>query len=141
MDGYPVTYERRVRYSDTDLQGIVFNANYFRYFDDAITDYFGVLGLPHGVMIERGHDVVVAHAEADFKSGGTLGEDLIVGVRVSSFGNTSFAIDLRVEEAGGRLVATGQQIYVIVDPTSFRPVEVPDYFKDAVAELQGAPVA
>ena len=45
MMDFPVTYVRRVRFSDSDAQGIVFNGNYLTYFDDTITDYFDALGL------------------------------------------------------------------------------------------------
>ena len=37
-------YPLRVRYSEVDCQGVVFNANYLMYFDTTITEYFRALG-------------------------------------------------------------------------------------------------
>ncbi|MFU8858637.1 MAG: acyl-CoA thioesterase, partial [Deferrisomatales bacterium] len=108
MAEYPVVYQRKVRFSDTDTQGHVFNANYFVYFDDAITDYLEALGLPYAELTRRGHDLVLARAECDFRSSGGFGETLVCGVRVTRVGNTSLTFGLRAtEEATGRLVAEG----------------------------------
>lgn len=134
-----VVYVRKVRFSDTDTQGHVFNANYFVYFDDAITDYLDALGLPYAEMTRRGHDLVLARAECDFRSSGALGETLVVGVRVTRLGNTSLTFGLRVEEETGRLVAEGVEIYVVLDRKSRAPTPVPAYLREAVARLQGGP--
>ncbi len=139
-DGYRVVYRRKIRYSDTDLQGVVFNGNYFTYFDDALTDYFEQLGLPEPVFAEHGHDITVAHAEADFRSAGLPGETLTVAVRVDRIGNTSLAVGLRVEdEATGRLVAAGQEVYVVVDRTTQKPVPVPSYLIAALDDVPAPP--
>ena len=53
----PVEYRRKVRYSDTDAQGIVFNGNYFTYMDDAFTDYLEAMGLGGGGLVDRGFDI------------------------------------------------------------------------------------
>jgi len=134
----PVVYSRKVRFSDTDCQGHVFNANYFFYFDDAITDYMDALGLPYNEFVRHGHDLVLGRAECDFRSSGEMGETLRVGVRVSRLGNTSFTFSLRITtEEGSRLVAEGQEVYVILDRGTGKPTPVPDYVREAVVRLQG----
>ena len=37
----------RVRWSEVDMQGIVFNGNYLNYFDVAFTEYWRAIGLPY----------------------------------------------------------------------------------------------
>jgi len=136
---YPVTYKRKVRYSDTDHQGVVFNGNYFTYFDDALADFFDALGLPESVMAERGHDVTVARAEADFKSAGMPGETMVVRAGVGRVGNTSITFDLSIwDEDSGRAVAEGREVYVILDRETGRPVSIPDYLIEALESLQGS---
>ena len=130
---WPVTYRRKVRYSDTDAQGIVFNGNYARYFDDTLTDFFDAVGYEFGEV-----EVVLARLEIDFRSPARLGETLVTGARVESFGNTSFVVRLTTwEEASGRVVAEGRQIQVTVDGKDFRPVPVPPELKAAVEAVQG----
>lgn len=135
----PVRYPRKVRFSDTDCQAHVFNATYFVYFDDAITDYLEALGLPYAELVRRGHDVVLARAECDFRSPGGLGETLETAVGVERVGNTSIVFALEVKEAAtGRLVAQGREVYVVLDAASKTATAVPGYLRDAIAGLQGA---
>ena len=133
-----VTYVRKVRFSDIDCQGHVFNANYLVYFDDAVTDYMDALGIPDAEFVRRGHDMVLARAECDFRSSGQLGETLVTTARVEKIGNSSvtFALEI-VEQGSGRKVAQGREVYVVIERSSGRPTAVPDYLRAAVAALQG----
>jgi acyl-CoA thioester hydrolase len=136
---YPVVYTRKVRFSDSDIQGHVFNANYVVYFDDAITDYMDAAGLPYSEITARGHDMVLARVECDYRSPGVLGESLEVGVGVERVGNTSLVFGLRIREAAEkRVIAEGKEIYVILDHATHRPTQVPDYMREAVGRLQGS---
>ena len=127
-------YRRKVRFSDTDCQGHVFNANYFVYADDAITDFLEELGLIYAEMVSRGHDMVLARAECDFRSAATLGETVEVEVSVIRVGNTSFTLDFVATATGdGRVVARGKEVYVILDRTSGTPTPLPDYVRGALA--------
>lgn len=130
---WPVTYRRKVRYSDTDAQGIVFNGNFATYFDDALTDYFDATRFEWG-----GVEVVLRRMEIDFHSPGRLGEVLVTGARVDKIGNTSMTMHLRTwEEESGRVLADAHQVQVVVSGDEFRPVPVPDELVAAVEELQG----
>ena len=131
---WPVTYSRKVRYSDTDAQGIVFNGNFATYFDDTVTDLFELVGYQWGDV-----EVVLGRMEIDFRSPGRLGETLVTGARVERMGNTSFTVHLETwEESSGRVVAEGKQIQVIVSGEDFRPVPVPDEVVAAIEAVQGA---
>jgi acyl-CoA thioester hydrolase len=128
---WAVTYERKVRYSDTDAQGIVFNGNYATYFDDTMTDFFDLVGYTWEVV-----EVVLGRLEVDFRSPGRLGETLVTGARVEAFGNTSFTVRLSTwEKESERVVADAKQIQVVVDARHFRPVPVP---ADLVAAIEAA---
>jgi YbgC/YbaW family acyl-CoA thioester hydrolase len=138
---YPVTYRRTVRYSDSDAQGIVFNANYLAYVDDAIYDYMRALLGNWDSMTGRGYDIVLGRAEIDFRSSGRIGETLATGVRIASCGTTSIVFDLAIwEEASGRSVVEGREIQVMVDAATFEKMPVPEWFVQAVESFQGAPV-
>ena len=131
-----MVYRRKVRYSDSDAQGIVFNGNYLTYFDDTITDYFDALDFDlHG---PAGVDIVLAHVEIDFHAPARIGDRLATGARVTRIGNTSFTVELATwNEENGAPVVSGRQIQVTVDRTALRPVPVPAALADAIAALQG----
>lgn len=138
---YPVTYQRKVRFSDSDAQGIVFNGNYLTYFDDTITDYFDALGLTWSDFQERGYDMVLGHVDIDFRSPARIGETLVTGARVTRVGRTSVTFDLKTWELEShRTVVEGREIQVVLDATTFEKTEVPGFFIEAVERLQGGPV-
>lgn len=132
----PIVYTRKVRYSDTDALGHVFNGNYFVYFDDVITDYLDLaLGRP---VFELPYRFVLARAECDFRSSGEFGETLVTTVRVQRLGNTSITFELEVTEAEeGRLVAQGREILVVVDAETKRPIPLPDDLRAAIERVEG----
>ena len=137
MDEWPVTYRRKVRFSDTDAQSIVFNGNYFTYWDDTITDYFEALGIEWSDFTKRGFDMVLARAEVDFRSAARLGDTVATGARVSRFGTTSITFELTSWiEATGEVVVEGRETQVVIDHESMRPVPIPAFFIEAVRRLQ-----
>lgn len=138
---YPVIYQRKVRFSDSDAQGIVFNGNYLTYFDDTITDYFDALGMSWSEFNRRGCDMVLGRVEIDFRSSARVGEVLLTGTRVAEIGTSSVVFDLHTwEQESERTVARGREIQVIVDHETFAKVDVPGWFVEIVEKLQGRPV-
>ncbi len=131
---WPVTYTRKIRYSDTDAQGIVFNANYARYFDDALTDLFDLVGYPWGEV-----EIVMRRTEIDFHSTARLGDVLVTGARVERIGTTSLTMQLATwDEASRRTVAEARQVQVVVSGDDFRPIPVPAELVAAIEAVQGA---
>jgi acyl-CoA thioester hydrolase len=138
---WPVTYRRKIRFSDTDAQGIVFNGNYATYNDDAVTDYLDSLGFSWSEFQEKGYDMVLGRSEIDFRSSARLGDVLVTGARIARIGKTSVVFELRSWiEADARVVVDTKLIQVIVDPKTLAPKHAPPFFVEAVEKLQGAPV-
>lgn len=134
-----MVYRRKVRYSDTDAQAIVFNGNYLSYYDDTITDLFDAAGLTEERLHGMGTDVLTAHASIDFKATAGLGEEISFGVRVGRIGTTSitFEIESWVDD---RLTSAGKVVFVCVHPTEHQPVPVPDELVDALQGLHAEPI-
>lgn len=127
-----VTYTRKIRYSDTDMQGIVFNGNYFTYFDDALTDLFELLGLAPDALEAEGFDIVTVHAAADFLASARVGDELDTRVRLEKLGTTSvvFAIDGVV---GDTPIVRGKVVWVTIDRDTFTKIPVPAVLRDRLA--------
>lgn len=130
--------EFRVRFGETDLQGVVFNANYLLYVDTAQMDYLRDVGVPYSLMRSEGHDIVIVEANLQFKSPARFDEIIDAYVRVPEIGNTSVRMEFELYERGsGRLVASARTIYVIVQEKTGEPVRVPSYLRRAVREFEG----
>ena len=125
---------QKIRSSDCDPQGIVFNGNYARYWDDAVTDWleeWGFGGVEHGGI---GTDVVTARLEIDFKAAARLGDVLETEPVVERFGNTSMTVRITTQRSSdGAIVAAGRAIYVFVDPEDYRPKPVPQVIRESLA--------
>ena len=124
---------QKIRYSDCDPQGIVFNGNYARYWDDAVTDWFEEAGFGGEELGGIGTDVVTARLEMDFRAAATLGDVVETSMAVERFGNTSMAVGVETRRVSDEVVVvSGKAIYVFVDPDTFRPAPVPEEIRQAL---------
>lgn len=100
--------EIRIYYEDTDCGGVVYYANYLRYFERARTEYLESRGRSITALMEQGTVFVVVHAEVDYCSPGRYGETLVIETRVSDITRASvtFSHVLR-EKSTGRVVVEG----------------------------------
>lgn len=125
---------QKIRYSDCDPQGIVFNANFPRYWDDALTDWCEDSGFGGPELGGSGVDVVTARIEIDFKASATLGDTLETTIAVERWGTTSMTIAIATRRLSDDVVCVeGREVIVYVDPQDFRPVEVPIFVKEGLS--------
>lgn len=131
----------RVRFAETDLQGIVFNGNYLTYYDVAWTEYFRALGLDYQTMLEMDADTVLAKITIEYKSPARFDELLEIHTRVSKIGNTSLVFDFEIYPQGeDRLISTASSLYVCIDSKTLKPVRVPDRMRELISNLEGREV-
>lgn len=134
----PVTYDRKIRFSDTDTQGIVFNANYLVYWDDALTDYMEAIGLPWADLVAKGDDMVLARTEIDFRQAAEIGDLARTSVQVQRIGRSSITFAYRtINAATGEVLVEGTQVQVVLDHETFEPKPVPDYFRELIVQHDG----
>ena len=128
----------RVRFADTDMQGIVFNGNYLTYYDVAWTEYFRALGLTWQDLIGLGADTVLARTTMEFKAPARFDQILEIYTRVSKIGNTSLTFEFEIYAQGDeRVIGTASSLYVCTDPQTLRPVRVPDALRSRISEFEG----
>jgi YbgC/YbaW family acyl-CoA thioester hydrolase len=129
---------QKIRYSDCDPQGIVFNGNYARYWDDALTDWFDEAGFGGEELGGIGADVVTARVEMDFRTSAGLGDTLETGISVERIGNTSMTVGFITKRLSDEaVVAEGREILVFVDPETFRPTSVPQQVRAELGNPEG----
>ena len=79
----PFSWQVRVYYEDVDVGGVVYYANYLRYFERARSEWLRSLGVnQERLAAVEGIGFVVARAEIDFKVGARLEDLLDVTVRL-----------------------------------------------------------
>ena len=135
---FKFNHKLRVRFAETDLQGIVFNGNYLTYYDVAWTEYFRAMGYEWKDIVATGADTVLARTTIEFKSPAHFDEVLEIYTRVSKIGNTSITFDFEIYPEGAeRLIGTSSSLYVCVDPKTLKPVRVPDPLRSRISEFEG----
>lgn len=122
----------RVRWSEVDPQGIVFNPNYLVYFDVAATEYWRALGYAYPEGFTRdGVDTFAKVARAEFHASAKFDDALDIGVRTARLGRTSLRLLFGVFR-GEDLLVDGEIVYVTADPAAQRPVPIPDRLRTAI---------
>ena len=125
---------QKIRYSDCDPQGIVFNGNYARYWDDALTDWFEEAGYGGVGFGDHGVDVVAARLEIDFQSSAGLGDVLETSIEVEGIGRTSMTVGFNTRRlSDGSVVVSGREVLVFVDLENWKPTPVPDEVRVVLA--------
>lgn len=118
----------RVRYSEIDGQGVVYNAHYLTFFDVSIHEYFR--SLDHERYADAkvtGCDFHVVKALVEFRAPLHFDDVFEVGVRVSRIGRTSLTFALGVFGAGlADPSATGEIVWTYTDQTTRKAVPVRD---------------
>jgi acyl-CoA thioester hydrolase len=129
----------RVGFSDTDAQGIVYYGRYLPYFDHARVEYLRHLGLLHE---QAGHDEFVMRASHVVYEAPARFDDLLeVFVRTKRIGRSSVTHEYSAYRIPDDvLMCTAEQTLVLVEPAERRPTSIPEAYRRAVAEFEGADV-
>ena len=115
----------RVRWSEVDMQKIVFNGHYLTYFDTAVAGYWRALAMPyHDTMEALQGDLFVRKATLEYEGSARYDDQLAVGMRCARIGNSSVVFSAAVFRGDQRLVL-GELVYVFADPVTQTSQPVP----------------
>jgi acyl-CoA thioester hydrolase len=135
----PFVHHLRVRYHECDAQGVVFNANYFAYFDITLTELWRECFGSYDEMVAAGYDVVVAEATATFRAAARFDDEIDIELSVATLGTTSMTSDFEIRRDGETLVL-GRLVHVWVDPEALTKLEIPAHAREALAPYTAEPV-
>ena len=121
MFAWPV----RVYYEDTDFGGVVYYANYLRYFERARTEWLRTLGIDQQRLArEQGLQFVVRRAEIDFLRGARLDDELSITVECIEIKRTYLWLRQRALRGAEPMAAARVQA-ACVRRDDFRPAPLP----------------
>lgn len=124
----------RVYYEDTDASGVVYHANYLRYFERARTEWLRALGYDQArLAAELGVVFTVVSATLAFRRPARLDDMLTADVVISEVRRASLGFEQTLRREREH-VASGQFRVACVDAQGFRPRAVPSVI---VADAQG----
>jgi acyl-CoA thioester hydrolase len=122
----------RVYYEDTDFTGVVYHANYLRYFERGRSDFLRLAGIDHTALLERADPCAfaVTRMTVEFQRAARIDDSLIVFTAYDSFRGARLAIRQRIER-GRETIASADVEAVCIAPSG-RPRRAP---KDLVELL------
>jgi acyl-CoA thioester hydrolase len=127
----------RVRYAETDAQGVVYHANYLVWFEVGRTDYCEAAGYPYARMESEGTLIAVVEARARYRRGARYGNVVTVRTRFSGLKSRGCAFVYEVFLPDGTLSAEGETHHIFLDSAG-RPKLVPGGVAEAFRAFAGA---
>jgi len=124
----PFAWPVRVYYEDTDAQGVVYYANYFRFMERARTEWLRSLGVDQPkLMYEERRIFVVTETRAEFVVPAKFNDELVVTARLSNLTRATFDIeqDIYLDSLDGTLLCKGSVKAAYLNADTMRPMRVP----------------
>jgi len=125
----------RVYYEDTDAGGVVFYANYLKYFERGRSEWLNHLGIDQARLFEQGIAFAVKKADVDYKRPARLNDQLQVVSRLSEITGTSLTFLQSVYRSDDRSQPLCKALIkaVCLKLDTFTPCRIPALVKE---ELQ-----
>lgn len=127
----------RVYYEDTDAGGVVFYANYLKFFERARTEWLRSLGVGQSELAGREQRIFVVHSlDMAYRKPARLDDLVTVRSRITRLARASINFAQRAERDGELLAEGGIQV-CCVDARTLRPVEMPAEVRVKLNSIQG----
>lgn len=127
-DDKPFELPVRVYYEDTDAQGVVYYANYFRFMERARTEWLRSLGVDMPRLQDEERRIfVVAEVQTKFHAPARLADDIVVTARLAGQTRVSFDIEQNIYRGttDGDLLISGIVKAAYLDADTMRPQRIP----------------
>lgn len=125
----PFAWPLRVYYEDTDAQGLVYYANYFKFMERARTEWIRTLGIEQDVML---HDerrcFVVVETQAAFITPARFNDELVATARMSEHTRATFLIEQNIyrNSLDGELLCRGTTKAAFINADTLKPLRLPE---------------
>jgi len=123
----------RVYYEDTDFTGVVYHANYLRYFERGRSEFLRLAGISHTQLraLDDPMAFVVARMEIDFKKPARIDDALIVRTTYERIERARLHVRQTIER-GGELIAQAAETIVCIGLDG-KPRRPPDALAQALS--------
>ena len=117
----------RIYYEDTDAGGVVYYANYLRFFERCRTEWMRFAGHDQSALAsEAGIGFVARKASCEYLRPARLDDQLTVGLEVEKLTRVRVVFRQHVRRGDDELV-TGTVEIACVDMATMKPAPIPDF--------------
>lgn len=121
----------RVYFEDSDAQGLVYYANYFKFMERARTEWIRALGVEQDVLLEQQRRLfVVVETQAEFVQPARFNDQLVVTAALLERARASFLLEQRIhrDRLDGDLICRGTTRAAFLNADTMKPARLPDTF-------------
>ena len=106
----------RIYYEDTDFTGMVYHANYLRYFERGRSDFFRIAGISHTALLNLAEPTAftLVRIELDFRRAARVDDALLVRTTYDAMRGPRLMVSQRITR-GEELIAEAQVQAVCID--------------------------
>jgi acyl-CoA thioester hydrolase len=135
VDGFNFATEVKVRFAETDAQGIAHNSNYFVWFEVARVDYLERYAGGYDRLRELGVEALVLETHLRYLQPARFADRLLVHARCLDVRGARFRYEYAIER-DGVLIADGWTAHACVDAVTLRPTRVPGWLVEAIGRAE-----
>ena len=132
MEGFSFSTRVRVRFADTDAQGIAHNAAYPVWFEVARVEYLRAFAGGYQTLRDHGIEALVLESFCRYRVPAVFDDELDVHTRCLALRGARFRYEYAIVRTDGTVIADGWTAHACVDAKTMRPTRVPDWLADAI---------
>jgi acyl-CoA thioester hydrolase len=137
VDGYTFSTPVRVRFADTDAQGIAHNTAYLIWFEVARVEYLRAFAGGYQALRDHGVEAIVLESFCRYLAPARFDDELVVHTRCVDVRGARFRYEYAVERVGA-VVADGWTAHACVDAATMRPTRIPDWLLSCLSDAESA---
>jgi acyl-CoA thioester hydrolase len=112
----------RIYYEDTDFSGIVYHANYLRYFERGRSDFFRMVGISHTELARADTAFAIIRMELDFKRSAKVDDALVVRTTYDRVKGARLFVSQRITRGDDLIAqAAGEAVCITLDGRPRKP--------------------
>jgi acyl-CoA thioester hydrolase len=138
VDGYTFRTTVRVRFADTDAQGIAHNASYLVWYEVARVEYLREYAGGYQSLRNHGVEALVLESHCRYVVPAVFDDVLHVHTRCVDLRGARFRYEYAIVRDDGTLMAEGYTTHACVDSATLRPTRVPDWLRDAIGLVESS---
>jgi len=138
VEGYTFTTSVRVRFADTDAQGIAHNASYLVWYEVARVEYLREYAGGYQALRDHGIEALVLESHCRYVVPAVFDDLLHVHTRCVGLRGARFRYEYAIVRDDGTLMADGYTAHACVDSATLKPTRVPDWLRDAIGRVESS---
>ena len=137
MDGYTFSVPVRVRFADTDAQGVAHSSAYLVWFEVARVEYLRAFAGGYQALRDRGVEALVLESFCRYRVPAVFDDELVVHTRCVGLRGARFRYEYVILR-GDEVIADGHTEHACVDAMTLRPTRTPDWLVEAITAAEEA---